>query len=134
MVAPMTFGTRTVAELARVTVRALQWWRELGMLEPTRVTHGDQALLVYDSRQTLAAMVVADLRQRGVALRELVKAAITLPADLDEPEFLVFDGKTFHDCAEAESALGIAVAQGPVWVVELEGKRRRMRIAGWKRR
>ena len=120
-------GTAAVAELARVPVRLAQTFDEAGMVRPER---GQGGRRTYDLESALAVMVLAELRERGVGPKKLRRVAAALPADLMDMEFAVFDGRTLRTCGYAETLLSLVKPLvGPLWVVALEDKQRRLRLA-----
>ncbi|MBS1873820.1 MAG: MerR family transcriptional regulator [Acidobacteria bacterium] len=62
-----TFASSDVVELAGVTPRQLQWWDERHVVTPEQESHRR----VYQPKDVIAIMVVADLRRRGFSLQKI---------------------------------------------------------------
>ncbi len=62
-----TFASSDVIELAGVTQRQLQWWDERHVVTPEQESHRR----VYQPKDVIAIMVIAELRRRGFSLQKL---------------------------------------------------------------
>lgn len=61
--------SKTVAKMAGVSLRQLQWWDEQGLIVPERVGRSR----CYERAQVIECVVVAALRRKGVSLKQLRK-------------------------------------------------------------
>jgi DNA-binding transcriptional MerR regulator len=99
---PKTFGSLEVANLAKITLRQLQWWDERRLVSPNQVRH----CRIYQFDELVEMMVIAELRRKGYSLqrirglirlfkRRFVKA---LSKDLAGDPFLhlITDGKSIQ--------------------------------------
>jgi hypothetical protein len=119
------------AGLAGVTLRVVQAWDQGGLLHPGRRKRGQQSIRIYDEQQLLALMVLAELRARGLARsKALRRAAAAMLPGLGSAEYILFDGRAFYRRESAESACALAaVLGGPVWLIAMKDKRRRVSLA-----
>jgi len=69
-----TFATAQVAELAGVSLRQLQLWDERHFVSPVQIRHRR----IYDPKDVLEVMILAELRRRGFPLQKLRKIATPL--------------------------------------------------------
>jgi len=56
-----------VADLARTSLRCIQWWDERGLISPSQLGHRRR----FSEYQAMEVMVVAELRRKGIALQKL---------------------------------------------------------------
>lgn len=124
-----TLTTAQLADLARITKRTAQWWDDKGLVVPVRVQLQALTWREYDEQACLKVLVLADLRRRNIGSMRLRKAARAMPADLTSPEWLLFNGSRFVECLRDDIAAVAAEQPGGVWLVELESKQRRVRLA-----
>lgn len=129
----IALGTAQVAELAGVSRRTAQVWDERGLVRPWRGKRGEQVVRAYGQREALAVMVLADLRARRLGVGQLKVAAAALERgrpDLETAEFLIFDGRMFYCRNGADAAIALVAAlPAPMWLVAMEDKQRRVRLA-----
>ncbi len=121
----MTFSTNEVSRLSGATLRQLQWWDDHGWLSPVRVK-ADRA---YSEAQALIAMVMVNLRNRGMTHRQILscKANDIMPTFVD---CLVAGPLIMGVSVGCESqAIAMKYAQAcpsPTWIVPVAEFRRKI--------
>jgi DNA-binding transcriptional MerR regulator len=63
----LQFGSDEVCQLARVSLRQLQWWDERKIVSPRQEGHRR----VYDASDVIGMMLVAELRRKGMSLQKI---------------------------------------------------------------
>ena len=117
---PQTFSTGTVARLAGVSLRQLQWWAEKQIVSAHIIGHSRR----YTTNQVIEIMIVADLRRKGLSLQRLRRIVRKLNPDrfpADRALYLVTDGRGAHieeDVTRAISLVCDAKDSG-VFVVDI---------------
>lgn len=126
-----SFGTQLAATLASVTPRMAQIWDEQGVLCPNRGARGIRA---YSADQVLMLMVLAELHSRGLRGNDLRLMARLWHPEAVVADYLVFDGARLYCCSQPETVLRIGSEIESFWLVTMEDKRLRLRIAGYRLR
>jgi len=126
-------NTATVAQLAGVTLRQLQWWDEEGACSVRRNGHGRQ----YSETDAVLACCVARLRQGGLPLQRVrhilpkLRDGLTV---IPERNFAWTDGERVRWAVdERELLAAIARSKRPVVVVPVADIRNRVRRADGER-
>jgi MerR HTH family regulatory protein len=101
--------TRELVERTQITGRQLQWWEEHRVIACRR----EGRRRVFDDAQALAALVIRELRRKGISLQRIRSWRLT-PADAD---YLVTDGRRLIWCAREEVIPCVQLAPGPCWVI-----------------
>jgi hypothetical protein len=101
--------SRELVERTQITERQLQWWEEHRVIA-CRI---EGRRRIFDDEQALAAMLVNELRRKGLSLQRIRALRVT-PAKGD---YLVTDGKHSLWCAGEEVIPCVQLAPGPCWVV-----------------
>jgi DNA-binding transcriptional MerR regulator len=62
------FSSSELSEMARITLRQLQWWDEREVLSPKRE---DRRRRVYLPKDVIGVMLIAELRRKGFSLQKI---------------------------------------------------------------
>jgi DNA-binding transcriptional MerR regulator len=110
--AERTYTTREVSEMTQVKVRNVQYWDEQGVVSPQQ----DKHRRMYLPEEVVTVAVIAELRQKGLTLREMRKISRGLKRKLSKllvpparfsKLFLLTDGKSI--CLEHKADRIIAI-------------------------
>ena len=116
-----SYSTSEVTKLAGITERKLQWWYEHRLVRCHRNGHG----LRYSKTEAALAGVVAELRGKGMALKEIRRLVPTIRSGIascwkagDKIVFAVL-GETIGFHLSAEKAIARALEEKKVRVVDV---------------
>jgi DNA-binding transcriptional MerR regulator len=85
----LQFGSGDVCQLAKVTLRQLQWWDERKVISPQQEGHRR----VYHVSDVIGMMVIGELRRKGFSLQKLRGIVRSLRRKIDERLGELLSGK-----------------------------------------
>ena len=95
------FFSKDVSQIARISLRQLQWWDERRLVSPEQQEHRR----AYSSQQVLEILTIATLRKKGMSLQTIKVVVRQLrrqlgqleKKDVDQPALYVLtDGKSVY--------------------------------------
>jgi DNA-binding transcriptional MerR regulator len=112
----MTLNTLQVSMAAQVTLRQLQHWDELKVVQPKHAGHRRS----YDAVAFFKALLVARMRSKKLSLERIRKSLATLPIEklMETPEAcLLVSGRSMHILRDEAVAMRADLENGPVCVI-----------------
>lgn len=110
--------TIELSRRARITLRCIQWWHEVGVIQCGRVGHVRQ----FDKDQALVAAIVAELRKKRMRLQDIRRLNISRP----QKSYMVTDGIGTLWCAAEELIACVAACPRPCYVVCVDDLRAKL--------
>jgi DNA-binding transcriptional MerR regulator len=98
----LQFGSMDVCQLARVTLRQLQWWDERKVISPRQQGHRR----LYAASDVIGMMIIAEMRRKGLSLQKIRRMARPVQREIERKLddllsgkselYLLTDGNTSH--------------------------------------
>lgn len=109
-----TYSTNEIARISGVSLRQLQFWDEQGVLCPRHEGHAR----VYDHRDALRLIVIAELRRKGISLQKIRK--VTADGIPSKSRWLATDGRrSYFEETHWELIRRLCESKNPMHVVDL---------------
>jgi DNA-binding transcriptional MerR regulator len=129
----VTYSTREVSKIARVSLRQLQWWDEQHLVSPRHQGHRR----VYRAEEVLEVALIAELRRKGFSPQKLRRVIRYLQRDMgrrladvlrgDSEIHLLTDGKSIYLEDSRDRVIDILKnARQPMFLVCVTDQARRL--------